>query len=346
MAACPYEIRSAVPGDEDQLLEVAHHLNTVNLPADRDEIRGILDLAQKSFSGAIKDPRRREYVFVIIDSDKSRIVGTSMIIAQLGRRDAPYIYVDVSEEERYSATLDRHFRHVVLKIGYSYSGPTEIGGLIVEPEYRRKPERLGLLISYVRFLFIKMHREWFRDELIAELLPPLEPDGTSHLWNAVGRKFTEMTYADADRLSKKNKEFVKGLFPEGPIYASLLPDDAQAVIGKVGVQTKGVERMLRRVGFRYAWRVDPFDGGPHFTAPTDEVALVQRAHSARLTKVVSSSDAPKTRALVAVERDEPPFFRAVLAPWTSNGGGACIGQEAAARLAASERDEIWVLPIE
>src|SRR5580700_11401787 len=198
---CAYEIRGAVLADEDQLLDVARHLNTVNLPADREGIRGILEHAQKSFSGAIKDPRRREYVFVIVDLGRGQIVGTSMIIGQLGRRDAPYIYVDVSEEERYSATLDRHFRHVVLKIGYSYAGPTEIGGLIVDPDYRKKPERLGLLISYVRFLYIRMHRDWFRDELLAELLPPLEPDGTSHLWDAVGRTFTEMTYADADRLS-------------------------------------------------------------------------------------------------------------------------------------------------
>src|SRR6202012_2622853 len=258
-----YEIRAAVASDEDQLLEVAHHLNTVNLPADREDIRGILDLSQKSFSGAIKDPRRREHVFVLRDLDADRIVGTSMIIGQLGRRDAPYVYVDVFEEERYSATLDRHFRHVVLKIGYSYSGPTEIGGLIVNPIYRSKPERLGLLVSYVRFLYVAMHRDWFRDELLAELLPPLEPDGTSHLWNALGRKFTEMTYAEADRLSKKNKEFVKGLFPEGPIYASLLPDNAQSVIGKVGAQTRGVEKLLTRIGFHYAFRVDPFDGGPH-----------------------------------------------------------------------------------
>src|SRR5260370_42475356 len=98
-----------------------------------------------------------------------------------------------------------------------------------------------------------------------------------------------MTYAEADRLSKKNKEFVKGLFPEGPIYASLLPDDAQAVIGKVGAQTKGVERMLRRIGFRYAWRVDPFDGGPPFTPATGEVTLGHPPHSARLGKTLSST---------------------------------------------------------
>ena len=180
-----------------------------------------------------------------------------MIIGQLGRRDAPYIYVDVSEEERYSATLDKHFRHVVLKIGYSYNGPTEIGGLIVSPELP-KEARAPRPAHLVRAL--SLHQDApraFRDELLAELLPPLEPDGTSHLWDALGRKFTEMTYAEADRLSKKNKEFVKGLFPEGAIYATLLPQNAQDVIGKVGAQTRGVERMLRRIGFRYAWRVDP-----------------------------------------------------------------------------------------
>ena len=348
----PFEIRGAVPADEDQLLDVAHYLNTVNLPADRDEIRGILELSQKSFSGAVKDPRRREYVFVLADLKRQRVVGTSMIVGQLGRRDAPYIYVDVFEEERYSATLDKHFRHVVLKIGYSYNGPTEIGGLIVSPEYRKMPERLGVMISYVRFLFIKMHREWFRDELLAELLPPLEPDGTSYLWDALGRKFTDMTYAEADRLSKKNKEFIKGLFPEGAIYASLLPPQAQDVIGKVGAQTKGVEKMLRRIGFRYAERVDPFDGGPHFTASTDEVALGGRTHQTRVNQVVPASDAPKSRALIAIESNEPPFFRAVCAPWrdVSESGheerGSVIANEAAKEMGITEGDIVWALPCE
>ena len=345
--AWPYEIRGAVPADEDQLLAVAGHLNTVNLPNDREEIRGILEHAQKSFTGAIKDAKKREYVFVLVDLAEQRIVGTSMVIGQLGRRDAPYIYVDVSEEERYSATLDKHFRHVVLKIGYSYNGPTEIGGLIVSPAYRKKPEKLGLLISYVRFLYLKMHRDWFKDELLAELLPPLEPDGTSHLWDALGRKFTDMTYAEADRASKKNKEFIKGLFPEGAIYATLLPQDAQDVIGKVGAATRGVEKMLRRIGFKYAERVDPFDGGPHFTAPTDEVALVQRTHEARVSKLLAAKDAPKTRALVAVETPEAPFFRCVYAPWKSTGEAEGeLVKDAAEHLGLAEGAKVWVLPIE
>src|SRR5262249_56954264 len=121
--------------------------------------------------------------------------------------------------------------------------------------------------------------------------------------------------AEADRLSKQNKEFIKGLFPEGTIYASLLPKTAQEVIGKVGAQTRGVEKMLRRIGFRYAERVDPFDGGPHFTAPTDEVTLVQRASKVAIRAIGDDAMHTKNRSIVAVETEGPPYFRAVLAHW-------------------------------
>jgi arginine N-succinyltransferase len=341
----PYEVRGALKSDEEQLLTVAHHLNTVNLPDDREEIRGILEHASDSFTGAIKDPRRRQYVFVLVDTKKDKIVGTSMIIGQLGRRDAPYIYLDVIQEERYSATLDKHFNHTTLNVGYSYNGPTEIGGLVLDPSYRRVPERLGLFISYVRFLYIKAHRELFRDEILAELLPPLEPDGTSHLWDALGRHFTDLSYAEADRLSKKNKEFIRGLFPEGTLYASLLPKTAQDVIGKVGAQTKGVEKMLRRIGFRYAERVDPFDGGPHFVAQTDEIALVQETQKMKIGRLCKKEHA-RHRSLVAIDVAEPPFFRSVLTDFivddASSGG---LNADAAEHLGLKVGDEAWVLTL-
>ena len=63
----PYEIRGALPNDEEQILAIARHLNTVNLPDQRDGVQQILDLSQKSFTQAIKDPKRRQYVFVLVD---------------------------------------------------------------------------------------------------------------------------------------------------------------------------------------------------------------------------------------------------------------------------------------
>src|SRR6185436_14323779 len=296
-----YEIRAVLPGDEPQLLEVARHLNSVNLPHDPTVIAEIVENAHKSFTGEIQNPRLRQYVFALVDREKDRIIGTSMILAQLGRPGAPYVYFDVFDEEKYSATIDRHFHHTVLKIGYSYNGPTEIGGLVLMPDYRRAGDRLGTMISYVRFMYLAVHADQFQQNVVAELLPPLEPDGTSHLWEALGRHFTDLSYAEADILSKKNKEFVKSLFPDGVVYASLLPKDAQGVIGKVGLQTRGVEKLLKRIGFRYANRIDPFDGGPHFTAPTDEVTLVARTKRTQVAEIFAGTPSPKARSLCAKE---------------------------------------------
>jgi len=196
----------------------------------------------------------------------------------------------------------------------------------------------------VRFLFIGMHRKAFRDKVLAELLPPLLPDGRSLLWEALGRKFTGLSYTEADRLSRQNKEFIRGLFPEGTIYASLLPKQAQDVIGKVGAQTRGVEKLLRRIGFRYAERVDPFDGGPHFTAMTDEIKLVV---DSRHQKVAATIEDSKKRALVAVEGANEPFFRAALAPYEARAKETCaIGEDAAKALGIDVGAEAWVLPLE
>ncbi len=340
-----YVIRGATHDDEASLLALARHLNTVNLPDDVASVREILDHSVRSFSGAMRDPRRREYVFVLEDLQEQRVIATSKIIAQLGRRDAPYIYLDVLVEEKYSPTVDRHFVHTVLRLGHSYEGPTEIGGLIVLPDARRVPERVGMMISYVRFLFMARHRGLFRNEVVAELLPPLLPDGRSHLWEALGRKFTDMTYLEADKLSKRNKEFIKSLFPSGDIWATLLPQDAQEVIGKVGRETRGVEVMLRRIGFQYCNRIDPFDGGPHFRANTDEILLVRRTRRARVRVAPGGVSGPRT--LLAVDLREAPFFRCVAVPALLSDSGFVEVQAAAAEfLGVSNDAEVTALPLD
>lgn len=338
-----YLIRAATREDFDDLCQLASFLDTVNLPNDPAAIRGLLDVSEASFSGAIGDPRKREYVFVLRDEAENRAIGTSMVVGQLGRRDAPYIYFDVHNEEKYSATLDRHFIHRWLSIGYSYNGPTEIGGLVMHPEYRRSPDRLGTLISYARFLFIAARREDFCDHILSELLPPLEPDGRSHLWEAVGSRFTGLTYREADRLSKRNKEFIRALFPDGDICVSLLPPNAQDVIGRVGEQTRGVEKLLRRIGFNYINRVDPFDGGPHFLCATDQAAPVAESRRCKLSAGSVPTTAP--RHLVAAVADVPPYFTAVPSPVSAGEDGPLVPPEALSRLLVTPSSATWILPV-
>ncbi len=338
-----FRIRQSYREDVDQILAVAEHLDTVNLPADRRHIERILELSEHSFAATVPVVER-EYLFVLEDLAKSRVIGTSMIHAQHGTKRAPHIFFRVENDERYSYTLDRYFIHRTLRIGYNYTGPTEIGGLILLPEYRGNPESLGKLLSYTRFLFIRMHRELFRAEVLSELLPPLEPDGTSKLWEHLGRHFTGLSYQEADLLSKDNKEFIHALFPDDPIHCELLPADVREAIGQVGPETRGVEKMLRRIGFDYAEHIDPFDGGPHFTARTDDITLVRDARQARII-TVDHTDGERPWAILATERtDARPGFRAVGArviPMDEGRYG--VTRDVATRLGAIADEPVWIV---
>jgi arginine N-succinyltransferase len=339
-------IREAFPDDIQGLLDVAGHLDTVNLPNDRGVLERILDLSRRSFAGEV-ETFEREYLFVLLDTEARKIIGTCMIHAQHGTRRHPHIFFEVLEEERYSETLDRYFVHRCLKLGYNYNGPTEIGGLILLPQYRGRPEQLGKLLSYVRFLYIGLNRAQFRDEVISELLPPLEADGTSLLWESLGRHFTGLSYQEADRLSKDNKEFIRALFPSGQIYAALLPKNVQAIIGQVGPQTRGVEKMLRQIGFQYAQCIDPFDGGPHFSAKTDEISLIKGTHRAKVLAVDGADDG-RPYAIVSSAKDKAPHVVAVGTRYRSSPGNLNeIGLPDAARVALGVQpgDEVGYLPL-
>lgn len=302
--------RDIAPADLDDLQRAAVHLDSVNLPDDRPSLAAIIERSRASFAEELPVAERC-FVFVTTDGRDGPVLGTSMIFAQHGSRRAPHIFFDVLHEERYSETLDVHFAHRVLRIGYNYKGLTEIGGLVLRPELRGHPERLGRSLAYVRFLYLARHRPLFREEVLSELMPPLEPDGTSLLWESLGRKFTGLSYQEADRLSQTNKEFIRALFPQDPIYVTLLPGHVQELIGQVGPETRGVEKMLRAIGFSYAHRIDPFDGGPHFHAPTDDITLVRAAGAARVAdRAGPEATGPLRTLLVARERPAWPRFLA------------------------------------
>ena len=83
-------------------------------------------------------------VVVLCDlAEGGRVVGTSMIHAQHGTPEAPHVWFDVTTEERCSAGLGRRFSHQVLRIGYTFDGPSELGGLILLPAYRGGGRRAG-----------------------------------------------------------------------------------------------------------------------------------------------------------------------------------------------------------
>lgn len=335
-------LREALPRDLADIRRLASILRTVNLPEDPSALRRVIAASRAAF--ADRGPVfAREYLFVLEDLAERRVVGTSLIFAQHGTRDAPHFYFDVLDEERYSETLGKHFKHVVLRLGANFDGPTEIGGLVVLPEYRGDSAQLGKQLSYVRFLYMAAFPERFRRTVLSELLPPLLADGTSPLWEHLGRKFTELSYFEADRISRANKEFIRTLFPHSAVYASLFPKSVQRMIGQVGPRSRGVQRMLERIGFEYTHRIDPFDGGPHYEARLSDIELVRKTKRARVVIDAFAAGGGVT-GLIAKLGTGRVGFQAVRAEFALNGKAARVSPETARALRVRAGDEVVVMP--
>ncbi len=337
-------LRDVARSDLKGLKRLAAVLNSVNLPHDEEVLAALVEKSVRSFSGRIRDPFEREYLFVLEDLRNEAIIGTSMVIAQHGTRESPHIYLQVTGAEHYSATLDKHFRHKVLSIGYNYEGPTEVGGLVVDPPYRSGPDKPGKQLSYVRFLYMAMHRMRFRERVLAELLPPLLPDGRSPLWEAFGKKFTGLEYTEADKLSRRNKEFIKELFPASDVYATFFSERTQRSIGEVGAETRGVQRMLERVGFRYVNHIDPFDGGPHYEANLHDISLVRRYRTA----LVGAADLSQVadECLLAVERPGANRFRALRAQVRFDDNTAYMSRAVRQQLKVKPGEKVSIIPFD
>ncbi len=98
------------------------------------------------------------------------------------------------KKDRYSEDIGVGFIHQVLQLKQDTNGPTEIGGLLVDKNYRKRPEKLGKQMSLIRFIYMGMSRGEFEDRVLCELTPPLGEGGRSEFWEALGRRFTGLPY--------------------------------------------------------------------------------------------------------------------------------------------------------
>lgn len=306
-----YILRSVAPNDLKALHQLSEMVLFINLPPDAEIIQAKIDSALQSFKRPSRQLRENYYIFVLENSKTQEVMGVSMIHAQHGTEEEPHFYLKVGQEHKFSQTINTGFIHGTLKLGLETDGPTEIGGLVLNPDYRGSKDKLGKQLSFVRFLYMAMHPDRFKPMIHSELMPPLDKNGNSPLWEAIGRRFMNMGYHEADVLSRSNKEFILSLFPSDNIYQTLLPMEARDAIGKVGKDTEPVRKMLEQVGFKYIQEVDPFDGGPHYRCALKDVKPIKHKVVGALSQEgFNASEAQPM--LVAIPHNGLDFFAAKL----------------------------------
>jgi arginine N-succinyltransferase len=326
--------------DVQELYELARQFTLLNLPAHKRTIETKVERSAASFAGEL-GKAEAEYMFVVEDTEADMVAGCSMILAKNGTPASPNFSFKVLKKERFSRELGVGFIHQILRLNINTDGPTEVGGLVVDRGYRRRPERVGRMISLSRFVYIGMEPQRFEDELHSEMAPPLTDEGRSEFWEALGRRFTGMPYQEADQISSQNNGFIQSLFPEEDIYLALLDSKARLVLGRVAEETQAALHLLNRIGFKYKDEVDPFDGGPHLGCPTRECSVIKKLARYRLKKMKTGQF--DHAGLLGLLREGA--YVGTVSPFRVEGQEIVVPEKTWVSMNLSEGEEIHLSPI-
>jgi arginine N-succinyltransferase len=300
MTAPSYVIRAAGPGDLEgfkQLRAIAG-AGFTSLMLDDAAMAAKLELSARSFASAATTPGAERYFMALEHIESGALAGCCGVKATIGETP-PFFNFRIIREAQSSAAVGRRFDMEVLIGVNDFTGCSEVGSLFVRPEHRAGG--VGRALAQSRYMLIATAPHRFRDQVVSELRGVVSSEGVSPFWEAVGRKFFRMDFAEADRLSAiTDNQFILDLMPQHPVYIDLLPDDARDVIGKCHEAGEGARALLEWEGFKFSNVVDIFDGGPLVSAPRDHIRTKRES---RLVRVEASANLSDTRrALLASPR--------------------------------------------
>ena len=213
-------LRPARTADLPALMTLARSLDSVNLPCDRGRLAALVEQSRASF--AARAPERARYLFVL---DAGHVLGCSLLEPGHGRPGEPHLSLAFADHDAQGEPRR-------LRLRAHERGVTELGGLVVAPDARGQ-RRPGRQLSLARLLWIAHHPARADGEVLAEMLPALRPDGSSPLWDELGRRRTGLDYRAADRRSAHDKAFLLEAFRE-PVDLAALSPSVRDQRGRVG----------------------------------------------------------------------------------------------------------------
>ena len=286
------------------------------LKPDRAALAARLAVADASFGQTIA-PAARDYVFVLDDPARGRIVGIAAIKAAVGL-DEPFYNFRLGARVHTAPSVDVSVRHDVLYLSHDLTGCAELCSLFLHPDYRSGSN--GRLLSKSRCLFIARFPHLFTAGVFAEMRGFQDAHGVSPFWESVGRRFFSMDFARADDLCQPGgKCYIADLMPRYPIYTCLLTDAARAAIGQTHVATAPARRMLEEEGLRAGAYIDIFDGGPVLQAEVGALRAVTGSVPALVSDTKNNGGALPGAAALVCNGDLADFRTTVTACDPANG---------------------------
>ncbi len=337
-------LRPARLDDHEAVLDIARQagFGMTSLPPDAGVLRDKIEASVASFAGNYPKSGQESFFFVLEDADNAgHIAGTCGIKAHIGLSQPFYSY-KLTTITQVSTQLDIFSKQTMLQVTNDLTGATEVGSLFLQPPYRR--DRLGKMMSLSRFMFMAAFPQYFSDQVIAEMRGVHDVDGNAPFYNALPKKFFEMSFAKADYINAtQGNQFINDLMPKYPIYLNLLPKSARQVVGEVNSASEPAKAMLERQGFKYTGYVDIFDGGPTMIAERSSIDVIKNSKHA---KIVSISELSEETDKFMVTNDQFLGFRCAVGRLKLlPGGEVAISPRLARRAGVNLGDMLRYYPI-
>lgn len=332
-------VRPVAVSDHKEILELARQagIGFTSLPPDAEVLEEKIARARASFAGAPESKGEETFLFVLEDTEKKKLVGTTGIAAHVGIKHPFYSY-KLSTIVQASEELKIYSKHQMLSIVNDYTGASEVGSLFLLPEYRKDGN--GKFLSRCRYLMLAQFPELFSDVVISEIRGVQDEHGESPFYKNLAQHFFQMDFKHADFTNAtEGSQFISDLMPKYPIYVSLLEASARAAIGQPLEASRPAKAMLEKEGFRHQGYVDIFDAGPTMQAERRQIRTVRKSRKAKIARLNHVS----ARMEYIVSNTALERLRILRAGLEETGGGVVIGPEAAEALGVKAGDDVWLV---
>lgn len=281
------------------------------LPRTSSTITRAVERSIASFAARPDMPSEESYFFVLESDEDRSVAGAAVISATAGSSGTFFAFRnDVIQQ----VSRDLNISHSVhaLTLCSDLTGHSQLASFYLRN--RRQAGSEAQLLSRARLLFAAVAPQRFSDRFFVSMSGITDADARSPFWEALGRKFFQMDFLEAERMIEgaRNRTLIIELMPHYPVYVPLLPGDAQAAMGQVHAEGELPFHILSNEGFEPDEYIDIFDGGPILQAHRNAL----RSFSQKMLRTVTADaahagDGPKCAYLIATVREEN--FRVVIA---------------------------------
>ena len=253
-------IRPATPSDIDDFYQLARLAGAgfTSLPVNKDLLGERLANSERAFSG------KAGVLTLALEDRRSKTVVGCAAVKPGGKARPHFLNFQVNNDHQFLDTTPQ------------YADMTEVGSLLLHPDYRA--HGVGPWLARSRYLLIAGDVERFGEQIFSELRGVVNEDDRSPFYDGVCARFFDCSFADADELCAHGLQAdLNALLPEKPIALASLAPDAKEAMGKPHRSGRRALDYLLNEGFRFEGVVDLLDGGPAVVAKTRAIKTVNSA---------------------------------------------------------------------